>query len=483
MAEGRAQFLEVRSLSLMTESELARVIVAFAAILASAHVFGYVFERFRQPRLVGEILAGVLLGPFVLGSIAPQATAALLGSESGDGEVTSLVLSFSYWLGLLLLMFISGSEVRRVLGNENRRPTAWILGVGTPLPFFIALLVGSFLPLERLAGPSGDQSTVLLILAIAVAVTSIPVISRIFFDLRILHTRFASLILGAALLEDIVLWAVLAIATALAATGALGDSVAGAVTSHVGVTVIYMAAGLTIAPALLKRVHGHRWNVIERTSPAGYAVVVLLSYTAIATALGVNLVFAAFLAGFGLVGGMGGTERRRFAEPLDAIQKVAMGVFVPLYFAIVGTQLQFGEGFSLWLLLAFLGGSSLLCLASVGLAARLAGFRGIEIVNIAIACNARGGPGIVLATVALEAGIINGTFFTTLVLTAVFTSQIAGFWLGQVLRRGWTLLREDELDRVPNESAPYSTKGVEDPAAEGQSVDPSRKPFDRQSAE
>ena len=167
-----------------------------------------------------------------------------------------------------------------------------------------------------------------------------------------------------------------------------------------------------------------------------YSILVLLGYAAAAAMLEVNLVFAAFLAGFGLVGGRSGSERRRFAEPLDAIQKVAFAVFIPMYFAIVGTQLDFGEGFSLGLLLAFMLGSSFLCLASIALATRLAGFRGLEIVNLAVASNARGGPGIVLASVAFEAGIINGAFFTTLVLTAVLTSQFAGWWLGFVLRKG-----------------------------------------------
>lgn len=435
----------------MSNTDLAAVIIALAVIVLAAHVLGHVFERLRQPRLVGEILAGVVLGPFVLARIAPEASRALFGAE---GSTTSTVLSFTYWLGLLLLMFISGSEVRRVLGQENRKPTAWILTIGTPLPFFIALGIGTMLPLDQLAGPANQESSVLLVLAIAVAVTSIPVISRIFFDLRILHTRFASIVLGAALLEDIALWTVLALATALASTTEVGRELASSVTEHVGMTLVYMGAGLFLVPHLLRRLHRARWNVVVNASPVGYSLLILFGYAAVAALLEVNLVFAAFLAGFGLVGGRSGSERRRFAEPLDAIQKVSFAVFIPMYFAIVGSQLVFGEGFSLGLLLAFLLGSSVLCLGSIALATRLAGFRGLEIVNLSIASNARGGPGIVLASVAFEAGIINGAFFTTLVLTAVLTSQFAGWWLGFVLRKGWPLLRDDVDDVVPPGESP-----------------------------
>jgi Kef-type K+ transport system membrane component KefB len=152
------------------------------------------------------------------------------------------------------------------------------------------------------------------------------------------------------------------------------------------------------------------------------------------------LVFASFLAGFGLVGGVAGTERARFSDSLDSIARVSFGTFIPIYFALVGYKLVLGRDFSFPMLGIFFALSSLLALLSVGLAAKLAGFCKLDIVNLAITTNARGGPGIVLASVAFDAGIINAQFYTTLVLTAVLTSQAAGAWLRFVLSRGWPLL-------------------------------------------
>lgn len=424
----------------MSSDQLAAVLISLAILIACGHLLGHLCVRLRQPRLIGEIVVGIVLGPFVLGKIAPALTTGLFGDPGTTKQATSTVLGFTYWLGLLLLMFISGSEARRVLASENRKATGWILAVGTSIPFIIVLILGSFLSLGQLTGPSSSRSAVVIVLAIAVAVTSIPVISRIFFDLGIIHTRFASIVLGVAILEDIVLWAALAVATALASQSALGEQIAGTVAWHVAATVAYMAAGLFLAPLLVRKMHGARWNLFEEATPVGYAVLVLLVYSAIAVLLDVNAVFAAFLAGFGFVGGFSGSERTKYADTLDAIGKVAFAVFIPLYFIIVGYQLQFGAGFSPALLLAFLVGSSALRMASVGIAARLAGFRGLDIVDLAVALNARGGPGIVLASVAFEAGIISGSFFTTLVLTAILTSQFAGVWLGYVLGRGWALL-------------------------------------------
>ena len=426
----------------MSVNDIGLIMSTLVVFLAAVHGLAYLFERLRQPRLIGEIFAGILLGPFVLGHLSPSASAYLFGTGT-SGVSINVVLHFIYWLGLLLLMFISGSETRRLLAVENRREIAWIIGVGTPLPFFFVLGLGlaGFLPLQALVGTAGQETSALLVLAIAVAVTSIPVISRIFYDLRILHTRFASLILGSAVLEDIILWGVLAIATALATSATLAQQhVVSNITAHVTTTVVYMALGLTIAPSLLKWLHNCRWNFLVRTSPVGYTIIIMLVYAALAAVLNVTLVFAAFLAGFGLVGGMEGSQRHRFAEPLDSIGKVAVAFFIPIYFGMVGYKLVLGAGLSLSMLGIFLVGSTVMCLVSVGLAARLAGFRGLDVINLAVVTNARGGPGIVLATVAYESGIINAVFYTTLVLTAVLTSQAAGAWLRFVLSKGWPLL-------------------------------------------
>jgi Kef-type K+ transport system membrane component KefB len=426
----------------MSASEMGTTIFALGIILASTQLIGYLFERLRQPRLVGEILTGILLGPWVLGKLAPSFSAAIFGAPTGTNKITG-VLGFIFWFGLLLLMFIAGSKAKRLLGEENRKQTAWILGIGTPLPFFLVLALGllSLLPLDALTGPAGQRQSTLLVLAIAVAVTSIPVITRIFYDLKILHTRFASLILGSAVIEDIILWGVLAIATAIAKSATLAQQhVVGNIASHIGATVAYMTFALFLAPRLLRKFHVAQWNLLHKSSPLAYVVLVMFAYAAVAALLEVNLVFAAFLSGFGVVGGVEGKERARFSKVLDSIEHFSTSVFIPIYFTIVGYKLVFGAEFSVVLLIAFIAGSSFLALISVGLGAKMAGFKGLDILNIAITTNARGGPGIVLASVAYEAGIINGNFYTTLVLAAVITSQIAGFWLRYVLSKGWPLL-------------------------------------------
>jgi Kef-type K+ transport system membrane component KefB len=411
----------------MSNSELTSVLLVILLFLGLAHLMGYVLVRLRQPRVVGEILAGVIMGPALMGRV--PAVSNLLGTVNHQGNI----LNFLYWLGLLLLMFLSGAETQEVFRRDERREISWLTFVGTGVPFLLALIFGSRLITPALAGPNGTRASLIIILAVGVAVTSVPVVSKIFADLKILHTRFARIVLGVAVLEDIVLWLALAVATALAGKAALNPR---AMSYHLVATVAFFVLGLTLVPRVVKRINKARFNVLAQQSPVGYAIAVLLAYCALAGALDVSLVFAAFLAGFAVVH----KKRRLFADALDAIGKVSFAVFIPLYFALVGSKLDLIKGVSWGMMAAFILGSCAIKVLSVSLAGRFAGFRGLDLINLAITTNARGGPGIVLASVAFEAGIISSQFYTTLIVAAVLTSQIAGAWLDFVLRKGWPLL-------------------------------------------
>jgi Kef-type K+ transport system membrane component KefB len=392
-----------------------------------AQLLGYLFVKLRQPRVVGEILAGIVLGPALMGRLPFASRLMDAGKAQGD------ILSFFYWLGLLLLMFLSGAETQRLFSREERREVGWVVIVGTGIPFVLGLVLGPWLICPALAGPNGNRISLVIILAVGVAVTSVPVVSKIFADLKILDTRFARLVLGVAVLEDIVLWLALALATAMAGKTALDPR---QMSFHLITTIGFFGLGLTVVPRLVKRINRSRFNVFVKHSPVAYAIAVLLAYCVVAGALDVSLVFAAFLAGFAVVH----KKRRLFSEALDAIGKVSFAFFIPVYFAMVGLKLDLVRNLSLWMLAVFLVGSCIVKILSVSLAARFAGFRGLDLINLAITTNARGGPGIVLASVAFDAGIISPEFYTTLVLAAVLTSQAAGAWLDYVLRKGWPLL-------------------------------------------
>ncbi|MGA2022635.1 MAG: cation:proton antiporter [Candidatus Sulfotelmatobacter sp.] len=434
----------------MSNADFGSMTIFLFLLLAAARVLGYVFTRLRQPKVIGEILAGVVLGPCLLGRFAPTVSAAILPLHPGSAVSAEYgaVISFLYNFGLLLLMFASGAETKGLFNREDRRQVAWLGALGTGIPFAAALCLVSFIPLGLLAGRSHAKMPLMLVVSIAMAVTSIPVISKILHDLNILHTRFARLVLGVAVIEDIILWAVLAVATALAESGNVPNR---KIALHVGLTLIYFGLGLFLAPRLLGKLTRSRWNILAATSPIAYVVVVLLAYSAVASLFDISLVFAAFLAGYAIV-----ADRDFLAQAVKAVSEFSFAVFIPIYFAVVGYKLDLSRSFSISMLAVFLILSSVVKLVSAGLGARVAGFGIRDSVNLATALNARGGPGIVLASVAFDAGIINAVFYTTLVLVAILTSQAAGAWLAHVLQSGQPLLSGDAAQPRPRgyEEAP-----------------------------
>jgi Kef-type K+ transport system membrane component KefB len=395
-------------------------------LVGLAQLLGYLFVIIRQPRVVGEILAGIVLGPALLGRF--HFAAGLATAMQRD----EAIFNFFYWLGLLLLMFLSGTEARQLFGKEERREVLWLTLVGTGIPFILGLAFGSKFIVPSLMGLRGNIISLTIIIAVGTAVTSVPVISRIFSDLKILHTRFARLVLGVAVLEDIVLWLALAVATGITAHTPLSVR---EMSVHLLTTITFFVLGLTLVPRVIKRASKSRFNVVAKHSPVSYVLLVLLAYCVVAGALNVSMVFAAFLAGFAVVH----KKRKLFDESLQSISRMSFAFFIPAYFAMVGLKLNLTRGVAVWMLLIFIGGSCLLKMVSVGIAGRFAGFRGLDLVNLAITTNARGGPGIVLASVAFDAGIISPDFYTTLVIAAVLTSQVAGAWLDYILRRGLPL--------------------------------------------
>jgi len=413
----------------MSNAEFGLFVLFLFLLLAAARVCGCFFVRFHQPRVVGEILAGVLFGPSLLGRYAHLLSETNFTDPAGP---SGHVLFFLYDFGLLLLMFASGAETKGLFRRHDSRQVAWLGAVGTGLPFVAALVVMPFLRLSQFAGHVHARLPLILVMAIAVAVTSIPVISKIFHDLEILHTRFARLVLGVAVIEDVFLWAILAIATALAESGAVPR---GKIVTHVLVTILYFAAGILIAPRILRRINRARWNVLLSNSPIAYAVVILFAYTGIAALLNVSLVFAAFLAGYAVV-----ADTELLGRAIASISEVSFAVFIPIYFAVVGYRLDLGHSFSFTMITVFLVVSSAAKIVSAILGARAGGFSFRDSLNLANALNARGGPGIVLASVAFDAGIISASFYTTLVVVAIVTSQMAGAWLGRIVRRGEPLL-------------------------------------------
>jgi Kef-type K+ transport system membrane component KefB len=412
--------------------ELSRIFFAIVSLLLSAHFFGYLFHRLTLPRVIGEIFGGLLLGPSVLGYLSPQAHNWIFNAFEAEGKLISII----YWFGLVLLMFISGFEIQRSFDNKDRKIIIVTLLGSTIIPFLAGWLAPSFYDFSPYLGPKSNMPALKIIIGIAVAITSIPVISKIFIDLGIINTSFAKIVLATATLHDVILWVALAIATGLVSTKFLSFS---EIISTVSVTILFFGLALFVMPKLIKFINGLRYNLIIKSSTSGYVIFICFLFSAVASVLEVNIVFGAFLAGI-VIGAM---PHDQFGKAKEHIKDISLALFIPIYFAIIGLKLDLIYHFDLWFFLKFLLFATAFAAIGTLVALKLAKEDWLSSFNIAVAMNARGGPGIVLATIAFDLGIINQTFFVTLVLIALVTSLLAGYWFKYVISRGWPLLNRD----------------------------------------
>ncbi|MER5310701.1 cation:proton antiporter [Streptomyces sp. NPDC002773] len=445
-------------------AEVAHVLLALSVLLVAAHLGGYLFARMRQPQVIGEILGGLLLGPTVLGELAPDAQRWLLPTDGATGHV----LGAFYQIGLLLLVYLTGTELRARRHNKGQRTIGFVTVSGLVLPFGFGLAIASAADTDELIGPNGSPTTLALIFGMAVAVTSVPVISRIMMDLGILQSLFARIVLAVAVIEDVLLYVILAIVLGVAQADdgdGFGlwallavDSLPLAVVYFTAVPLIFLGLLLWLGPRSFSGLTRSRINVLEQRSPLAFRLVVVFLLCAACTGLGIDPIFGALVAGMCTAGATGD----KVVASQETLRHVSMGLFVPIYFAIVGVKLDLVRHFDPLFFLWFFVLACLVKSFSVWLGARAAGESHPAATNLAVAMNARGGPGIVLASVAFGAHVINESFFTSLVLLSIISSQMAGYWLGRIVAHGKPLMPPapgqpvDEHEHEPHES-PHAT--------------------------
>jgi Kef-type K+ transport system membrane component KefB len=422
-----------------TDIDLARLLIALAVLLLAAHGVGALFAKFKQPPAIGEIAGGILLGPSALGAALPSVQHWIFPSTGSSAAALGAV----YQIGLLLLMFAAGTETRRLLQRDAIRPVALTATFGLVIPFAAGLGLVAALGVRSFMGTAGNKSALVLVFGMAVAVTSIPVITRIMHDVGLLGTRFSRIVLSVAVIEDIVLYVVLAVAVGLVSrSGSKPFGLPGALNIHTVwqnsvyhtiVAVIFLSLALTFGSRVYKALIGIRANPLNRRNPIAFQLMWMLALSAGALALGLVPLYGAFVAGISVA--IANESKGEVVAERNALAGVSFSFFIPIYFAIIGIQLDLIHHFDVVFFLGFLAFACFFKAASVYLGARLSGEDTFMSRSLAIAMNARGGPGIVLASTAYAAGIINETFFVSLVMLSVVTSLAAGSWLERVADR------------------------------------------------
>jgi Kef-type K+ transport system membrane component KefB len=381
-----------------------------------AYSVGHIFSLIKLPRVIGEITAGIILGNSCLGAFYPELYSWVFDDFIGQKKV----LSVFYWLGLVLLMFTAGLSISWKVEKADFSKIAILTMGGIIIPTIFGFLTA---PLYQ---SNGQNSGPLfpLIIGIGTAVTSIPVLSRILIELKIIDIKFSKLVLTTAAIQDIFLWALLSVALSVEAHPESSETFQIVSLQLLGV-LVFSCVSYIILPVLLRffaRIfHAH----IQIESYTGYALFICLALVLLANLLQVNVVFGALLAGV-IIG-------RLNSPPLDLVKNnissISIWFFVPIYFVLVGMDVNLQAHFNLKILLTFLIISSLTKILSVAIFAIIGGISKSYCFDFGVVMNARGGPGIVLASLAYTSKIINEDMFVVLILSSILSSLISGFWL------------------------------------------------------
>ncbi|WP_224447032.1 cation:proton antiporter [Haloprofundus salilacus] len=396
--------------------ELFLVITQLVVLLVTARALGEAFSRIGQPTVVGELLAGVLLGPSVLGLALPGVYDSLFAVSESQFHLLEIVA----WLGLIMLLVVTGLETDVDLIISKGR-TAVVLSLGGILvPFATGFALGWYLPLEFIAAP--EQRLVFsLFIATAMSISAIPVIAKVLIELDVIRRDVGQLILAAGMVDDTLGWILLATVAGLARSGVV--DVSSAATTVLSV-VVFLGVAFTVGQRFVRELV--RWvdNVVGGEMALLTTLMALaLAAGAVTQFLGLEAILGAFVVGI-LVG-----QVKRFDYNLrHTFEIVTLGIFAPIFFAIAGLRMNVAALFDPTV---FAVGLVVLAVACFGKfagiigASWVAGLSRWEGITIGGGMNARGAMEIIVATIGLGLGILTTEMYSIIVMIAIVTSLMA----------------------------------------------------------
>lgn len=410
----------------LAHADVLQLVLQIAVLLGVARAFGEIAKRFGQPSVAGEILAGVVLGPSILGAFAPGVAGAWLPANPDQARMLEVVAM----LGAMLLLVVTGLETDLKLIRRRAGAATGVALGGLLLPLAAGLALGWWFPADLIGDP-GQRVVFALFLATAMAVSAIPVLASILLDLRLMRRDIGQTMLAAGMVDDLAGWAVLGFVIALA-EGEVGVT---AVLLTVATLLLFLALTAFVGPPVvrysLRFVHGmsgtpHRFLTL--------AIVLVFVWASLSQALHLEPVIGAFAMGILL-----GRARRLPVSVSESLEQMTLGIFAPIFFAVAGLKVDIVgllEPRLAFLTLVVIGVAIFGKVAGAYAGARwLTGADRYTSLAYGVGLTARGAIGIVVATIGRSLGILSPEVFSIVVVMAVVTSLMTPPALKAVLHR------------------------------------------------
>ena len=410
-------------------------LVQIIALLVCGRLMGELMQRIGQPAVMGQLIAGILLGPSAPGALWPVLQHTLFPTSPDQKAMIDAVAQ----LGILLLLLLTGMETDLSVVRRSRITAFSVSIAGIVVPFLCGVLLGELLPDTMLPDPNQRLVTTLF-LGTALSISSVKIVAVVVREVGFLRRTIGQVIVAAAIIDDTIGWIIMSVIFGLALHG--GVDLPALAQSLIG-TAIFLVLSFTIGRRLVFRVI--RWANDRFVSevPVITAILVVTGLMALTTnAIGVHTVLAAFVAG--ILVGQSPILTRHIDEQLRGL---IVALFMPVFFGLAGLTTNLTVLANTDLLLLTLG---LIVIASLGkfsgafLGGRLGGVTWAESLALGCGMNARGSTEVIIATIGLSMGVLNQDLFTTIVAMAVVTTMS----MPPMLR--WALAR---LPMSPEEAA------------------------------
>src|SRR6516225_9245634 len=421
---------------------IAQIIV----LLLVVRVLGEAMQRIGQSAIMGQLLAGVLLGPSVFGAIWPEAQQALFPA----GREQRAMLEAVSDLGILMLLLLTGMETDLKLVRKARRPAISVSTAGVAVPLALGVTLGFLLPDSLLPQPEQRLITALF-LGTALSVASVKIVATVVREMKFIRRKVGMTLLASAIIDDTVGWTIIAITSSLALHGQLNATIL--VQSVIG-TGLFLLVSFTLGRRFVFSLIRWTNDTFVSEVPVVTAILIVMGVMALVTHLiGVHTVLGAFVAGI-LVG-----ESPILTRHIDEqLRGLVVALFMPVFFALAGLNANLSILAHPRLLGLTCG---IIAVASIGkfcgaiLGGTLGGLNARESMALACGMNARGSTEVIVASIGLSLGVINQDLFTMIVTMAIVTTLA----MPPSLRWALSRLPLDEEERSRLERETFEAKG------------------------
>ena len=399
--------------SKLSSEEVLNFLVIVSLILITARILGEICRKYKQSTVIGEILAGVILGPSLFGLLFPQQFHEVFLSQPRAYAAFDGLAN----IGIILLMFIAGFEVDLKQIRKHGKQAASISLMGLIFPFILGFVTIWFFHDKIFHLPSTNKAIPAMFFGTALSITALSVIAKILMDMEMLRSKLGNLILTAAMINDFIGWILFSIIIQMLRTGTQG----GSSFSSVGMVLLYTFILLTAGRWIVDKIFLVANKFLSAGAMMTLAVSLCLLSAVFTEYIGVRSIFGAFLMGV-VIG-----DSKYFSQRLQQIlHQFVVNIIAPLFFASIGLRVNFVANFNFQIVAIIL---LIACLAKIigsGLGSRMSGLSKNESYLIAFGMNSRGSQEIVLGALALQAKIIDEPVFVGLIVMTVVTIVMAG---------------------------------------------------------